>query len=309
MFSVVIPLFNKEKAISNTIQSILDQTYTEFEIVIVDDGSTDDSVSRVLNFRDDRIKLFQKENGGASSARNFGIEKSQSEYIGFIDADDLWKPEYLQEMSLLIKDFPDAGMWGSSYEIIENNVKLGTVDRDLPFGFRGIVYDYFSRKRNATLFCSSALVVKKEVFATTGNFDPRIKIGEDLDMWYRIILQFPIAYNNVTLAYYNHDSENRLSNLSRPDLSVCMPYYMDKFDFAKGKQNDFLRYFHTYIAGFILPYYFGNKQERISAKTIVSKFAYDKIKKKYYWLYKTPYLIGFMVMLLFRIKNRFYKAS
>ena len=94
MISVVIPLYNKEEQIADTLQSIFAQTFQDFEIVIVDDGSTDNSVEEVEKFDDSRIRLIHQTNAGVSAARNRGIEEARGELIAFLDADDEWKPEY-----------------------------------------------------------------------------------------------------------------------------------------------------------------------------------------------------------------------
>ena len=91
MFSVVIPLYNKELSIINTIQSVLDQTFQNFEIVVVNDGSTDRSVEMVEQFNDPRIRIINKSNGGVSSARNRGIQEAKYELVAFLDADDFWE--------------------------------------------------------------------------------------------------------------------------------------------------------------------------------------------------------------------------
>src|SRR3970040_1764287 len=97
-FSVIIPVFNKEKFIEVTLKSVLNQTFIDFEILIINDGSTDNSAQLIKGFDDPRIRYYYKENSGVSSARNDGIEKTQSNYISFIDADDYWYPDFLEEM-------------------------------------------------------------------------------------------------------------------------------------------------------------------------------------------------------------------
>src|SRR5690606_29446795 len=106
MFSVVIPLYNKERSIKQTVQSVLDQTFTDFEIVIVNDGSTDNSLQVVENIDDQRIRIINKPNGGVSSARNKGINEANFNWIAFLDGDDLWKPNHLEIIRGLIDKFP-----------------------------------------------------------------------------------------------------------------------------------------------------------------------------------------------------------
>lgn len=106
MISVVIPLYNKEKQIAKTLQTVLDQTCQDFEIVIVNDGSTDGSVGEIKKITDSRIRLINQKNGGVSAARNRGIEEAKGEHIAFLDADDMWNRDYLKTINYLIKNIP-----------------------------------------------------------------------------------------------------------------------------------------------------------------------------------------------------------
>ena len=116
-FSVVIPLYNKENHIEETIQSVLDQEFIDFEIIIINDGSTDNSEQKVFKFNDNRINYFYKNNEGVSIARNFGIEKANSNYICFLDADDYWYPNFLQEFHNLTKQHPEQKVFSCAIEV------------------------------------------------------------------------------------------------------------------------------------------------------------------------------------------------
>ena len=109
MFSVVMPLFNKEDSVPSTIRSILSQTYSNYELIIINDGSTDLSRERAASFSDPRIQIIDQQNLGVSAARNRGIKAASNPYIAFMDADDIWEPEYLQTQRKLIQDYPEAG--------------------------------------------------------------------------------------------------------------------------------------------------------------------------------------------------------
>ena len=105
-FSIIIPVYNKETFLENTIKSVLQQSFTDFELIIINDGSTDNSESKIKSFSDPRITYLKKENGGVSTARNLGIEMAAASYITFIDADDYWYPNFLEEMVSSIEQFP-----------------------------------------------------------------------------------------------------------------------------------------------------------------------------------------------------------
>ena len=162
MFSVDIPLYNKRNAITRTIRSVLDQTVRDFELVVVDDGSTDDSYSVVSRIDDERIRLIHKENGGVSSARNVGIKASKSSYVALLDGDDYWAPTFLEEQSALIEEFPKAGLWGVNYAFVKGD-KCDPCRQGMGDGYRGYVEGYFSSSHN-DLFCSSSVVARKDVF-------------------------------------------------------------------------------------------------------------------------------------------------
>lgn len=132
-FSVVIPLYNKQNYIKETIKSVLNQTFQDFEIVIVNDGSKDDSVKVVESIQDDRIKLVHQENSGVSVARNMGIKEANAKYIAFLDADDLWLPEFLQTIYELIQNFPDAGLYATAYKksILKNALNSIDLSKDI----------------------------------------------------------------------------------------------------------------------------------------------------------------------------------
>src|SRR5574344_1521257 len=216
MFSIVIPLYNKAKSIANTIQSILVQSFADFELIIVDDGSTDDSVRVVNQFTDKRIRLIQKENGGVCSARNVGILHAQYDYIALLDADDQWDTDYLLEQQKLINEFPQASMWGINFAELFDGKLIHELETALPKGYRGVVENYFSMQgRVSDLFCSSSVVIRKSAFDVAGLFDERLKYSEDIDMWYRIIANFPVAFYDRYMSFYQYDADNRAMNRKR----------------------------------------------------------------------------------------------
>lgn len=301
-FSIVIPLYNKQNSIVATIKSILSQTYIDFELLIIDDGSTDDSVSRVESFPDKRIRLIRKKNGGVCSARNKGIEDSIFPYISFLDADDIWDPTYLEEQSKLIHDFPDAAMWGINFAPVNNGV-AENLFTDLPENFRGYITNYFSMKRVSDLFHSSSVVIRKSAFDVAGIFDTRIKYCEDLDMWYRIILNFQVVFYNKIMVKYQLDAENRALNKKR-ELKDFLPYYVSKYNDYCIENKEFSYFIHTFCAANLRTYYFGTKQERKDARLAVKSLRYNDIHPKYRYWYKTPFFIGKIFYALTNYKHK-----
>lgn len=304
MFTIVIPLYNKAKSIANTIQSVLGQSFADFELIIVDDGSTDHSVAVVNQFADERIRLIQKDNGGVCSARNVGIAQARYEFIALLDADDYWDADYLLEQQKLITDFPQAAMWGINFAETFEGKLIHELPTALPKGYRGLVENYFTMKgRVSDLFCSSSVVVRKSAFDVAGLFDERLKYSEDIDMWYRIIIHFPVVFYDCYMVFYQYDAENRAMNNTR-NLRYFLPYYVDKYSSYKS-HSDFYTFIQRWSAVHIRPYYFGgDKMQRADAKVAVRKLDYSVLPSKYRYLFKTPHWFGSLVYVISNLKQR-----
>lgn len=225
-FSVIIPLFNKEKFIEATLKSVLCQTFTDFEIIIVNDGSRDGSAEKILQSEDARIRYFFKENGGASSARNYGIEKAQSNYITFIDADDYWYPTFLQEMFENINRFAELKVFSAAIEI-ETSKNVIPAHYSIVKTNDCEIVNYFTASTKETIICTSCAVFHKSVFDEIGNFDINIKSGQDTDMWIRIGLIYPVLFSWKTLARYVYDTNS---------LSKNAGFIYEKIDFSKFQE-------------------------------------------------------------------------
>lgn len=219
MFSVVIPLYNKELSIQNTIQSVLEQTYQEFEIIVIDDGSTDNSAERVREISDPRIKLVQQRNQGVSAARNRGIKKSKFEWIALLDGDDLWEPNHLEEVLKMMHEFPDEMVYVTSFRYSHSTNNY--------FDDKAIykVDNYFHRATSAYIIWTSIVVIHKEAFNWTGGFNEILKNGEDLDLWAKLARKYEIIKSDIITATYNIDAENR-AQLSK-DIVRTHIYHID----------------------------------------------------------------------------------
>lgn len=212
-YSIIIPLYNKESYISKAISSVLSQTYTKFELIVVDDGSTDNSCKVVESFTDARIKLIKKNNGGASSARNYGIQAAQYKYIAFLDADDYWEISFLEKIHKLIVFYPEAKMYGTAYgEIVKSKIFPAKTCSLLSSQYTGYI-DYISifSKKIVNPVNSSAVVIERSVFNDGLEFNEKIKSGEDLLVWLAIAFKYKIAYINEILSFYNHDVTGNLT--------------------------------------------------------------------------------------------------
>lgn len=304
MISVVIPLYNKEKSIASTLQSVCDQTYKDYEVVIVNDGSTDNSANVVKDIIahidgrciEDRWTLVDKTNGGVCSARNRGIQEAKGEYVAMLDGDDMWDKEFLAEIAKMIEDFPKAAMWGANYAETLNGKLVRRLRTGLPEGYRGYVDNYFHMQgRQSDLFCSSSVVIRKEAFAKVGMFDERLKYAEDNDMWFRIIATYPVAFYDQYLAFYRYEAENR-AMMRRREMKSFLPYYVDKFKEPIFRENKiFYQWINQWCAQWIARYLFTDESQRADIYDAAAKLDYKVIPFKYRLYFKMPYWFGEMV--------------
>lgn len=226
MFSIVIPLYNKEKQIAKTIESVFNQTFQEYEIVIVNDGSTDDSVEIVNQINDKRIKLINQQNGGVSSARNTGIKNASFEYVAFLDADDEWLVDYLETIFNMIKNYPECSVFATNYKIIDTkgqerfpvDVNLAKFSKTKG-GKDGILIDYFNfASRTAPPLWTSAIVCKRTTIKNIGCFPKGIRMGEDLIVWAKLASNYKVCYSkNIKSIYHFKSYDELLDDEPLPD--------------------------------------------------------------------------------------------
>jgi len=233
MFSIIIPLYNKGKKVKNTIESVLTQSYTDFEIVVVDDGSTDDSVQYVKTFDDHRINYFYKDNGGVSSARNYGIEKAQGEWLIFLDADDEMLQESLRCYSMLNNKYPEAkllvGKQDNQYE--SSGAIQGIVFKKPDHCTSHPYFNYWTR-----LFfpCPGTVCIHRSLIERYGFFDERISFFEDIEFMLRMMNCKIVAFSSQKVLKYNQE-ETGLSGKRHP-IKKEMAFYISEL--LKGN-NDF----------------------------------------------------------------------
>jgi glycosyltransferase involved in cell wall biosynthesis len=209
-FSVIIPLYNKEHSIASTVRSVLDQTYRDFELIIVNDGSTDNSRDVVRSIIDKRIIIADKPNGGVSSARNRGIELSHNQYIVFLDADDFWFPFCLEEFSCLISEFNEAQVFCTNYNMTGKN-HPGSENRYYVDDYY-YTSAYFMAKWSIPIMLTGCVAVRRDAFNSIGYFNQDITHGEDIDMWLRLSSSYKMAKSERITTIYRTESENRASH-------------------------------------------------------------------------------------------------
>ena len=217
--SVVVPLYNKARQIFRALRSVLNQSHQEFEIIVVNDGSSDGSEEIVKNINDSRIRLINQDNSGVSSARNTGIKLAESDFIALLDADDEWLVEHLSNICKVIESYPNAALYATSYFYTDPNgcISIPKFRMKIPKNWSGILNSdsYLENSLGAPIFNSSSVCLNRPYLQKIGLFNEEITSGEDLDLWLRISLACPIAYtNNQTAIYYKDLTIHR----SAPDI-------------------------------------------------------------------------------------------
>lgn len=206
MISVIIPLYNKATSIATALDCVLAQTFQDFEVVVVDDGSTDNGAAIVEQYVDSRIRLIRQENAGVSAARNRGIREARGEYVAFLDADDEWLPEYLSVQHSLAQKYHQCDVFATNYIFIgTSGNRIPTILRRLPSNapdFEMSNYFEVAYSSHPPLW-TSAVMVRKKAVESVGGFPVGVKSGEDLLTWARLAVKHKIAYTIHPLAIYN----------------------------------------------------------------------------------------------------------
>ena len=237
-FSVIIPLYNKAPYVRHALESVFAQTYKDFECIVVDDGSTDGSLDIVraineemsrgkslnepLSLNDGRFKIFSQANAGVAAARNNGVAASKGEYVCFLDADDWWEADFLEEMDKLIREYPDAGLYATNYVYY----KPGKTHVALKFKRGHMNYPEAYLQNEAMPVCTITVCMPRNVFDEMGGFPSGIKIGEDFLLWAKTALHYSVAFCEKPLAYYNNDVPAHL----RATRNLHAPQYHKLFN-------------------------------------------------------------------------------
>lgn len=250
-FSIVMPLYNKENYVKETIDTVKNQTFQNFELVIINDGSTDKSSTIVEEIDDSRIRLINQKNSGVSVARNNGIKLAKADYIVFLDSDDIWLPMFLQTIYEMIKQFKEVGLYATAYKKRDKNGNEGTIKIECLKKENSIeiIPNYFeSIVRGDNLVWTSAVCIPKKIFEENDIWFPEgEKYGEDQYVWARIAMIFDICFNITPCAIYKLETDNNclsgIFNEKDPHASILK---LKKFR-KSIKNSEKLKFFDKYI--------------------------------------------------------------
>ena len=221
-FSVIIPLYNKEQEVEATIRSVLAQTLQPVEIVVVDDGSTDSSAEVVESIGSPLVRLIRQANAGECAARNRAMAEAIGDWFALVDADDGWKPQFLEEGAEMIDRWPDCGIYSTAFDIVS---PTGTVRAKTPTT-RGPVENFWRESVYAYVTIPSATVLSRRVVEELGGFPEGMKMGGDQFMWIKVASRYGVCFSPKALWLYSMVASNRSSSIYTPEQT---PYRLEDF--------------------------------------------------------------------------------
>ncbi|MBR4564349.1 MAG: glycosyltransferase family 2 protein [Paludibacteraceae bacterium] len=278
--SVIMPLFNKAPYVKKAVESVLAQTFKDWELIVVDDGSTDDGAQIVMDLADERCHIYSQGNMGVGAARNSGVRLAKGELLAFLDADDWWDERFLEKMVAFADSYPEASLWASNYWYVKRGKTRVAVKQESGY------FDYpESYLRNEAMpVWTGAVLLRKEAFDEAGGFPVGIKIGEDFLLWSRISLEHQFAFLNKPLAYYNND----VPSAARATRNLYLPeqHMLFHLEHLEGRPEwkalcDKLR------ANGLLEYWLSDKYNKAAQKEL-QKVDWKKQPKRVYRLYHIP---------------------
>ena len=297
-FSIIIPLYNKEKYITSTLDSVFNQTFDNYEIIIVNDGSTDNSIELVEKYKNPKIKVFHQKNKGVSSARNLAMENANGNFFCFLDADDIWKENHLSIIHETIEKFPEAKMYCSRYITqISDTAYTTNSFIDITDSYEGIVSDFFKSSYINRIALTSAVCIDKFVFTTLKGFDESISSGQDLDYWIKIALNYKVAITKEVTMIYNFKQDNK--SLSRTNINLKTIPNFDHYKAFELKNKSLKKFLDLYRVEYALQYKIANNF--IKTEELLANVDIKKLPFKTKFLLKLPTTI---LNVLLRLKHK-----
>ncbi len=228
LFSVVIPAYHAERFIQRSICSVLNQTFSDFEVIVINDGSKDGTSQKAREMTDERVRVIDQENGGVSVARNTGILNAKGDYICFLDADDEFLPDHLSILAEAIGEYVERGFFATRFclSMIEDNDKVVSPEVSGKTVFYENVVEVLFQ--NSELIWTGCVCIRRDMFDRYGMFEPGVKLGEDTDMWRRVYLrEGAVCVDRVTVKRNRDGSEatRQYTRSFQADPLNRMPHY------------------------------------------------------------------------------------
>lgn len=234
--SVVVPVYNGELTIAETVRSVLSQSFLDFELIVINDGSVDSTLDVLAKIQDPRLKVLSYPNAGLSASRNRGIEQARGEFIAFIDADDLWMPDKLLAQWKCLREHPEAAVSYSWTDFIDGT---GT---PLGFGIHHTASGCIFPDLLQSFFVGSGsnALVRRKVFEEVGRFDDTLNAAEDWDMFLRIAARYPFSAVPAPHVLYRITDDSMSRNVIRQEQE-CLKVLERAFSQEPGKSLLHLR--------------------------------------------------------------------
>lgn len=241
--TVIIPLYNKKDEIGRAIDSVLNQSYKNFEVMVIGGKSTDGGENIVKSYNDSRIHLIQETGNGVSAARNQGIDEAKSQLLAFLDADDEWYNNFLETIVYLYYQYPNAGIYGTSFDrCVIDFCKVNKVNGLPSKEWEGYLPSYFNvyAKSGHPPFSPSCVAIDKSVFDNIGMFDINSKRGEDVEMWFRIAMRYPVVFTTKVCARYHIAASNKaMSSFNAYSIHPAVTYLKSIPEEVLSARNDY----------------------------------------------------------------------
>lgn len=217
--SIVIPLLNMGATIGRALDSIFSQTIDDFEVIVIDGGSTDDGPAKVITYGD-KVRLIDQRGKGVSDARNQGIDEAKADLVAFLDSDDEWSPDHLETILRLRRSHPEAGLYGTNYDVEypDRTIRPSRIDDHVPRApWEGLLSRYFlATALGDPPFFTSSVAVPKNVLKEMNGFNLEAWWGEDTDLWGRIAIAYPMVFSWSGRVIYHSDADGRATTSIRP---------------------------------------------------------------------------------------------
>ena len=295
-FSVIIPLYNKAPYVTNAIKSVLSQTYDDYELIVMDDGSKDSSydvASQAIGGHCN-CHIYRQQNAGVSMARNNAVAQSNGDYLCFLDADDWWEPAFLEEMARFVDEFPEAGIFGTNYTIVnesKHKTRIAPIGVDAGFEKGYINYCQVYAKDFGMPLWTGAVCIPQKVYLEMGGFPKGVALGEDFLLWIRIALKYKVAFLNKALANYNQDSAPEWRGVSQMrEPKQHMLWNLGYLEDEERKNQDLKRLLDRLRTQGLLPYYL-SKRYREETRGELAKIDWNCQPEKTRKLYSTPIIL------------------
>jgi len=279
--SAIILTYNRAHMVTEAIDSVLNQTFKDFELIVVDNYSSDSTESVVKSYNDKRIRYFKHQNNGLIGVnRNYGIHKSRGEYIAFLDDDDLWLPEKLEKQVELLDSNKELGLVYSDTYIMDSNGNLreNTYFRRIKPA-RGNAFNELLQDNFIPML---TVVIRREMLSKVGIFNPRYKIALDYDLWLRIAEHYPIDFIEQPLAKYRVHSESGFQKniaLSYQEILQIIEHWLNRNPELKRELGPLFRLRKGLAYCRLASYYAYKYRDRKAIKELVNLVKYSLLPR------------------------------